>query len=95
MKLSNYYSFIPPREEAPRARPKGASLLLAREIQQKRRQATHLLGTGATELYTDKDRAAAVTMGDQDIKTSLKVSQNCIGRQPSLWETRISRLLSR
>lgn len=33
----------------------------------------HLGAPGAEEIYCDKDRAAAVAMGDQDIKTSLKV----------------------
>ena len=49
---------------------------LHREL--KRRQMGHLGHPGMEEIYTDKDRAAAVTMGDQDIKTSLKViySQN-------------------
>ena len=59
------------REDTPRPRPKGASLLLARELQHKRRQGTAV--AGQCELYTDKDRAAAVTMGDKDIKQSLKV----------------------
>ncbi|XP_047737113.1 uncharacterized protein LOC125178111 [Hyalella azteca] len=61
------------KENTPRLRSKGASLLLARELQHKRRQAGQL--TGLSEQYTDKDRAAAVTMGDQDIKTSLKVKR--------------------
>ena len=36
----------------------------------------HLFLFSVGEIYTDKDRAAAVTMGDRDIKTSLKVI-NC------------------
>lgn len=36
----------------------------------------HLGAPGAEEIYCDKDRAAAVAMGDQDIKTSLKVEWN-------------------
>ena len=49
------------------------TMYFQRELQNKRK----LLGIsnldGKQEVYYDKDRAAAVTMGDQDIKTSLKV----------------------
>ncbi|KAK8398196.1 hypothetical protein O3P69_003834 [Scylla paramamosain] len=43
------------------------------ELRQKRKLMGHLGAPGREEVYCDKDRAAAVAMGDQDIKTSLKV----------------------
>ncbi|MPC20673.1 hypothetical protein E2C01_013627 [Portunus trituberculatus] len=43
------------------------------ELRQKRKLMGHLGTPGREEIYCDKDRAAAVAMGDQDIKTSLKV----------------------
>jgi len=44
------------------------------ELRQKRKLMGHLGAPGREEIYCDKDRAAAVAMGDQDIKTSLKVT---------------------
>lgn len=46
------------------------------ELRQKRKLMGHLGVPGREEIYCDKDRAAAVAMGDQDIKTSLKVMCN-------------------
>ncbi|XP_047474137.1 outer dynein arm-docking complex subunit 4-like [Penaeus chinensis] len=48
------------------------SRFFATELRQKRKLMGHLGAPGAEEIYCDKDRAAAVAMGDQDIKTSLK-----------------------
>ncbi|XP_050719096.1 outer dynein arm-docking complex subunit 4-like isoform X2 [Eriocheir sinensis] len=45
------------------------------ELRQKRKLMGHLGAPGREEIYCDKDRAAAVAMGDQDIKTSLKVKR--------------------
>ncbi|XP_063867497.1 uncharacterized protein LOC135104243 isoform X2 [Scylla paramamosain] len=45
------------------------------ELRQKRKLMGHLGAPGREEVYCDKDRAAAVAMGDQDIKTSLKVKR--------------------
>ena len=54
------------------------SLNLNRELQNKKKNIMHHK-TNKIEIYTDKDRAAAVTLGDQDIKTSLKVRNNYSG----------------
>ncbi|KAK8720876.1 hypothetical protein OTU49_013043, partial [Cherax quadricarinatus] len=43
---------------------------VATELRQKRKLMGHLGGPGKEEVYCDKDRAAAVAMGDEDIKTS-------------------------
>ncbi|XP_042890513.1 outer dynein arm-docking complex subunit 4-like isoform X2 [Penaeus japonicus] len=51
------------------------SRFFATELRQKRKLMGHLGAPGAEEIYCDKDRAAAVAMGDQDIKTSLKVKR--------------------
>lgn len=48
------------------------------ELRQKRKLMGHLGAPGREEIYCDKDRAAAVAMGDQDIKTSLKVTCDAI-----------------
>nr|XP_053633062.1 uncharacterized protein LOC128689016 isoform X2 [Cherax quadricarinatus] len=48
---------------------------VATELRQKRKLMGHLGGPGKEEVYCDKDRAAAVAMGDEDIKTSLKVKR--------------------
>lgn len=48
------------------------------ELRQKRKLMGHLGAPGREEIYCDKDRAAAVAMGDQDIKTSLKVTYDAI-----------------
>nr|XP_045602179.1 outer dynein arm-docking complex subunit 4-like [Procambarus clarkii] len=48
---------------------------VATELRQKRKLMGHLGAPGKEEVYCDKDRAAAVAMGDQDIKTSLKVKR--------------------
>ncbi|KAK7071253.1 hypothetical protein SK128_008985 [Halocaridina rubra] len=64
-----------PVDEGNGERPKGKmiSRFFQSELRQKRRLMGHLGAPGREEIYYDKDRAAAVAMGDQDIKTSLKV----------------------
>ncbi|KAK4316366.1 hypothetical protein Pmani_012495 [Petrolisthes manimaculis] len=52
---------------------KMVSRFMVTELRQKRKLMGHLGAPGREEIYCDKDRAAAVAMGDQDIKTSLKV----------------------
>lgn len=55
------------------AKGKMVSRFMVTELRQKRKLMGHLGAPGREEIYCDKDRAAAVAMGDQDIKTSLKV----------------------
>ncbi|XP_064081125.1 outer dynein arm-docking complex subunit 4-like isoform X4 [Macrobrachium nipponense] len=62
-------------DEEGRAKGKMISKFFATELRQKRKLMGHLGAPGKEEIYCDKDRAAAVAMGDQDIKTSLKVKR--------------------
>lgn len=55
------------------AKGKMVSRFMVTELRQRRKLMGHLGAPGREEVYCDKDRAAAVAMGDQDIKTSLKV----------------------
>lgn len=56
--------------------PSKSPKLLAKQINQelkKKRKRRRLRNRKNEEIYTDKDRAAAMSMGSKDIKTSLKV----------------------
>lgn len=50
------------------------------EIQKQKRKVHSTAATGMEEVYYDKDRQAAVAMGDRDIKTSLKVCPSYLSR---------------
>ncbi|XP_042240684.1 outer dynein arm-docking complex subunit 4-like, partial [Homarus americanus] len=63
-----------PDEGARTLKGKMVNRFVATELRQKRLMG-HLGAPGREEIYCDKDRAAAVAMGDQDIKTSLKVKR--------------------
>ncbi|KAK7006506.1 Tetratricopeptide repeat protein 25, partial [Halocaridina rubra] len=58
---------------AERIKSKVGAKFFATELKQKRKLMGHLGAPGREEIYCDKDRAAAVALGDKDIKTSLKV----------------------